>query len=344
MKILVIFIITIFYSSVNLAKVEYYGTEAREEKEFKISFKLSKSEKIENISLSIQKALFDLINVNGLNVNKVIKSDYYLTGKLEPYLFLDYYFDTETYSLLKKNRVYRLRYRWRNEAKFEAFSTDFKKRNFPIRAEIQAKTKIKFLNSGLTSSMESRFEFRDESKPFFAKKQAPPAPWPLKEYLKYTNKGKYQSYPLLPFFEVTKGLNSNENLSPKIVVKTLRRRFHLNIKNKWGRKPNEDQSFIITLDTYGYSKYKNLTSAFHSEFVGPFYEIEIEFERNTSTGLSKDLSKEAKAVFEKFSQDHTAIRNAVKATLLKLNIKMDKQNYNKYKRVHIDFNNKQGYL
>jgi hypothetical protein len=331
MKLFVLFLL-LFSSYV---KAQLSGTEPREENEYKISFEL-KEDSINSLTEKIQRSLFDLLNSEKLITDKKLSSEYYLTGKLIPYCYLDYYLDSPDFQLFKNNKIYRLRYRWKTENQFADFSNNFKKKDYPIRAEIQAKTKIKISDIGYASSFESRFEFRNESTPFSTLNPAPRSPWPVKDYLNYAKNGSYKKYQMLPSFEIKKDLDLGVKLEPKITIKTLRRRFHVNMKSKWGNGPNPNQAFIITIDTFGYLKFDNISSVYIEDYSKPFYEIEIEFERNTSTMLGLDSSSNAKNIKLFFEKDHKMIRENILNTLRENSITLSNEITSKYKKVIID--------
>lgn len=321
-------VLTIFFSA-TIVESKENETYSREELEYKISFNASE-EATPKITSSIQKALFDLLVKKTLSVDKRLNTDYYLTGRLEPYVFLDFYFDTKNFELSEKRRIYRLRYRWKSEDSFNKFFMSNSRENFPYRAEIQSKTGIKIDNSGLSKSIETRFEFRNESLPFSLNKDAPLAPWPLKDYLNHAKNGYYKNYPIKAYSKVLSGLNDEKNLRPVIIIKTLRRRFHLNIKNNWGSGPNPNQAFIITFDSFGFQTYKTLSSAFIERYNGPNFEIEVEFERNTSSKINTDGSGYAKEIRSNFRDDQDKITKTLREVLRTEKYNLDKKNINKY--------------
>ncbi|MFT6631620.1 MAG: hypothetical protein ACJAS4_001571 [Bacteriovoracaceae bacterium] len=330
MKHFVLFLL-LFSSHV---KAQLSGTEPREENEYKISFELEEPS-INSLTEKIQRSLFDLLNSEKLITDKKLSSEYYLTGKLIPYCYLDFYLDSPDFQLYKNNKIYRLRYRWKSDKQFDDFSKNLKQKDYPIRAEIQAKTQIKISNLGYVSSFESRFEFRNDSVPFSVINPAPTSPWPVKDFLKYAKNGTYKNYQLIPSFEIRKNLDVQIQLEPKITIKTLRRRFHLNLKNRWGNGPNPNQAFIITIDTFAYLKFDNISRAYIDDYSKPFYEIEIEFERNTSTMLALDSSSSAKNAKSFFKRDHKMIRENILNTLIKNSVKLSSEISSKYKKVII---------
>ena len=314
------------------AKSHFGGTEPRQENEYKINFEINNTS-IDSLTEKIQRSLFELLNSKKLNADRLLNSNYYLTGKLIPYCYLDYYFDTPDFQLFNNKMIYRLRYRWKTEKNFNEFSKFFRKKDHPIRAEIQAKTEISVTDEGYASSYESRFEFRKESSPFSKENPAPTSPWPVKTYLNYTTKGKFKKYNIIPYYEIKKRLTSNIELSPKVVIKTLRRRFHINLKNKWGNGPNPNQAYIITIDSFRYQNFENISKVYLDEYSKSFYEVEIEFERNTSTILALDTSPDAKIAKVYFKNDHDMIRKNLLETLVENSVNLSGENLSKYKKV-----------
>jgi len=180
-----------------------------------------------------------------------------------------------------------------------------KKKYLPYRIEFQAKVDRKELGEGFSSVMESRFEFRDESAPFSSLNPAPEPPWDLEEYIGYFQDGRFDQYYTWSAKSIVNYLmpahTDKEFLffNPKLVLLTERQRQHLNIKTPWGAGPNPEQVFIITMDSskvynaeefLTYMKMVRLGFEYDvPQLKGFFTEVEIEFERNVSSELDKQI-------------------------------------------------------
>lgn len=304
---------------------EYAGTEARLESEYKITIKDTKK----NLVKVLEKSLFSLVEKNTLKSDSLTKTQYFLSGKNDPYVFVDIYFDTKDLDLYRQNSIYRLRYRWKSLLQFQGFRSQPEVKDFPIRCEVQAKTKIQAKTENLFEAKESRFEFRDESAPFSKENPAPKSPWPLKDFLNYAKTGQYKKYHMLPFKEI--GLK--KGISPRYVVKTNRTRFHLNLPSKWGNGPNPMQAFIVTLDHFQYKKFDTVLRTFISEFKGDFFEIEIELERNISTNLEIEKEGDAQKLYSTLKGDQKVIRDQILSELKLLDIKVAEKSQSKITRV-----------
>lgn len=314
------------------SRLELAGTKGRLEQEYKASF--STTENIDQITKLIQTELFNLIINKNLEVPKKLDNQYFLSGKLSPYIFVDYYLDDKKMSLLHNDAIYRLRYRWKEEQDYLLFSDKYKAEYYPIRAEVQAKTKIKISKNDLASSLETRFEFRDGSHPFIGDQKAPSAPWALSDYLNISQNGRYKNFNLRPY-RVIMDEYKPSHLVPRYIIKTARRRFHLNIKNKWGSGPNPHQAFIITVDHFSYKPFLSIIDGFKNNFKKEFFEIEVEFERNTSTKLLEDTRPYVKSVISAFRNDQAVMFKTLKDILLQSHVKMNKTS-SKLKRVYED--------
>lgn len=309
------------------------GTPARLEKEYKINF--STNRKIEEITEILQKKIFEkIVSGSHFQASKKLMEPYFLTGKLDPFLFLDFYFDSKDNALFENNAVYRLRYRWKMEEDYEKYIKSFSDNYYPIRVEVQTKTNIDVANENfLVSAMESRFEFRDESSPFSKENPAPKAPWPLKDFINIAKSGTYLNYRLLPYIEMEKNKKSKHIVSPQYIIKTARRRLHLNIVNSWGGGPNPNQAFIITIDHFKFKSFENIASSFKDNFYGNFFEVEIEFERNTSTKLFVDNSDHARKIKMAFEKDHQLLSQIVIQSLNENDVTIHKNTMNKLSRI-----------
>ncbi len=188
------------------------------------------------------------------------------------FCFADIYLDTKDFLNLKLNVSYRVRYRWHSTGAFKRFMLGSRnQRDLPHRCEYQFKN-YNLMKDDISHShawaLESRFEFRPESQPFKTFPPAPPAPWPVEDFVGYALKGQYENYTPYPAHEYAKAILDNKDISkvlprkiqlePKLMVITTRRRIHLVMDNEFGRisaqkglgsTENYNQAILITLDS-----------------------------------------------------------------------------------------------
>ena len=239
-------------SQTEISKLNVAGTPPRKELEYKISLgghNLEKSKVIKDVG----RAVSDLLTGDTLQFPKLVGRSYKYKRKSKSFAFRDHYFDDDKMTLSQNDITYRLRYRWKRYADFKQhIAFPFLKSFFPHRCEIQLKSNYQQTPTGMTEAEETRFEFRNASAPFDAKKDAPKAPWPLKEFEQYAKYGKFRDYTIYPYYqlekELTKAKKFRGELQQSVVLLTERTRSHIRIKSPWGTGPNPDQTFIITLD------------------------------------------------------------------------------------------------
>lgn len=268
------------------------GTPDRLELEYKLAFELSGDVSIKKLTNIIQKSLKKAISKNSLKFGAFVGSSYYIDDAFQPFAFKDTYIDTDNFDILKSKSSFRLRYRWnRFEYYLRSRALPFLKTFQPTRCEIQYKEGYSSIpNTNILKVQESRFEFRNESYPFNIKQDAPGAPWPYDDYIKYATQGFYKDYVVLPTYNAVKNLNDNyqiKNVEFKAAIQavTQRNRLHLNVSHPWGWGPNPDQSFIITIDKTFFQSARDGLPNNNVKLL----EIEIEPERNTTTQLRRDL-------------------------------------------------------
>ena len=186
------------------------------------------------------------------------------------FCFIDVYLDTDDFINQKLNCVYRIRYRWHSKNAFMKYLLGNRdKENMPHRCEYQFKSygqavENKEVKSDISWSVESRFEYRNESMPFKLDNSAPPPPWPFDEFIGYALDGKYKNFNPYPCHEYAKFLAKNLKedreikLKPVVVHVATRRRIHLNLDNEFGKisgdkgfgaTSNYNQSILNTIDT-----------------------------------------------------------------------------------------------
>ena len=192
------------------------------------------------------------------------------TVGLGTFCFVDIYLDTDDFLNRDLKCVYRIRYRWHSKRAFMKYLLGNREEaNMPHRCEYQFKSygdavENKDVKSDISWSVESRFEYRNESMPFMIDNSAPKAPWPFDEFIGYALDGKYKEYTPYPCHEYAKFLakhlkdDREVKLRPVIVHVATRRRMHLNLDNEYGKVSgnrgfgtmgNYNQSVLSTIDT-----------------------------------------------------------------------------------------------
>ena len=275
----VLILLTLLGISVSEAKTTS-GTEAHFEQEYRSAYKIPEgfnSKFIRKITKILEKKIKD----HEFRFEKTLGESFYMDKKFKTFLFKDYYYDTDDNKLMKNNSVYRLRYRWDNASRYFRYKWLPLTSNYPSRCEIQYKHGYDFSNE-ISNMKEIRFEFRNESKPFNKKKDAPPAPWKVDEFSRYMNTGRYKQYTILPTAELVKNTKINpRTLKNKVTTETIRIRNHLNIPNIFGDMPNPDQAVIITFDLV------------YPDKGEPFLEVELELDRSIGKNIN-DILKNKK--------------------------------------------------
>ncbi len=297
-----------------LKNKEFYGTAPRQEYEFKFAIKLSDNPKlnVKNLSTNIAKGLNKLITKNKFKFSKQIFEKYSFSQKFETFVFKDIYLDTSDFLINRNKSAYRLRYRWVRQEKYYRYRLfPFLKTFYPDRCEIQFKggyKKNKFKNTITVN--ETRFEFRNQSKPFSVSKSAPPAPWPEDEYLSYAQSGYYKNFAILPMRKLIEQISDkikSIELMPSMEVVTERYRTHLTIKSPWGIGPNPEHAFIITIDkAVAKRRSKNISNSNIS--LSQLLEIEVEIDRNISTEINRLANiKSKKNTYKRSAQEFSLL-------------------------------------
>lgn len=296
--------------SAALLKGAAFGTPKRVEREFKYSIRGAGDMSLKEVAEKANKALAKSVSERGRwKAEAYTNSSYYVNKDFSDFMFRDVYFDTPSNLCYRHAVSYRLRNRYRSLSSYELHvKNQDNAKYWPYRLEFQAKTNRKEVGDGFSTVEEARFEFRKESLPFSEDYLPPPPPWSLSEYIPYFQKGKFKEFVTYPareameFFKAN-GLEHDEiSFEPKFVLLTERHRQHLNLQTPWGSGPNPEQSYIISIDQsevydanpylryleereYGAKKLQPPPSR------GAIFEIEIEFERNVSDRLDREINE-----------------------------------------------------
>ncbi|RME59900.1 MAG: hypothetical protein D6780_04350, partial [Candidatus Dadabacteria bacterium] len=350
--------------TLSLINKEAFGTPPRLEREYKYSIILKdKSEKIslKKIGKIMQKALKEGLKKAKWSAPLQVKSSYWADEKVGEFLFRDIYFDTADWLCFKNNISYRYRNRFNNFSDYKKHLKYFWwPKYWPYRLEYQAKVNREELGRGYSTVEEARFEFRKESKPFSLSYLPPLPPWPIKEFIAYFQNGTYKGLATYPAksvinYLVKKGIKREQyEFNPSLVLITERLRQHLHLKTPWGSGPNPTQAFIISLDKSNIYPAKYYLEYLHLKELGvkgarvPFplgrlIEIEVEFERNVSENLDKELLKAKakgdikrveflKKVISAFKEDQEEIMKILQSEFSKQGIKIVPAVGSKYKQ------------
>lgn len=294
----------------SLADRDAAGTLPRSEREFKYGVK-GRELDFQSFAIKISEALKEATRTTeGWHAPAYTHTNFWpseVTGE-EP-AYLDIYFDTDDGVNAKHGISYRLRYRFNSIKSHNNYLRYPDRAEFwPYRVEFQAKTGRVAKADGFAAVDEARFEFRRQSKPFGAERLPPPSPWALEEYIHHAQTGTFKGIVTTPGKSVASYLRGfypergEYLMKPKTVVLTRRNRQHLNIQSPWGSGPNPEQSYIITLDDAHYYSFEDYISVVRSQGkatkelipVGKALEIEVEFERNVSDKLDKEIEAAAR--------------------------------------------------
>lgn len=263
----------------------------------------------------------------------------------------DIYLDTEGGDLARHAISYRLRNRFMSVAGMDRHERNpAGRRGWPYRSEIQTKVDRQELGDGRSRTLETRFEFRVESKPFSPDNPPPPPPWYPHEYVPYLQTGRFDRYVINASADLARflrglGYAGRMRLRPELVIVTTRMRSHLDIRTDYGSGPNPEQAWIVTLDRSdvfpGAPYMEFLARSWYEDGVRPaaagtFIEVEIEFERNVSTRLDEVIEKggedarACEAIRDAFLSDQERIRRVVETSLAPVGIRLRGVDESKY--------------
>lgn len=229
-----------------------------------------------------------------------LESNYYLDD-IKKIIFNDIYFDTNSEDLFKKNNVYRFRQRLKSVFQFEIFDSFDLFQNI-IRCEVQAK-RYESTESKFIQSTEVRFEGLS----------------PLNNGCSVANgsnvlrSGRYQNKTIKPFHFVSKN-SPKIKLEPKLRIKTIRYRFHLNMLHPFGSGGNPDDVILVTVDKSTCLKPDACNKKLKKNDL---LEVEIELSRNFITNLNKKVNlADEDPVYQKIA---SAALNVKKSAIYDIN-------------------------
>ncbi|MCB0329364.1 MAG: CotH kinase family protein [Bdellovibrionales bacterium] len=334
------------------------GTPPREEREFKYTIRLSNKAPLDPVELShvIHQALQKNIEDESRWLAPFeFGGKYLLDAQSEGFLFRDIYFDTEDEWAYENSISYRYRNRYSSRKNYKRHLKQYQRPEFwPHRLEFQAKFDREELGDGFSTVKEARFEFRNASRPFGESFQAPPPPWAEDEFLTYFETGLFQGIPTTPaklLYQKYFGSEKRRSLAfePAVVLLTDRHRVHFHLPTPYGSGPNPDQAFIVSLDSSEifraapYLEYlSEVRRGTHDggkpKAVGELLEIEVEFERNVSDVLDRQILEEKSesrrevllAHREKFLHDQKTIMAVIAQALAELDLEVLPASKSKY--------------
>ncbi len=296
--------------NIGLLSKKAFGTPKRVEREFKfsISGKGLDGKDLDWVSKEVNKSFKKAVKEEELwAVHEHVENKFYIDNQVKDFVFRDVYFDTDDLVNYRHSVSYRFRNRYPSLKSYEYHvKKPFWTEHWPYRLEYQAKFNRNEIGDGFSTVEEARFEFRKESSPFSLEKLPPSPPWDLGEFIPYFQDGRFKGLPTVPAQDVLKYLNGlypkreEYEFKPKVVLLTERFRQHLNLKTPWGSGPNPEQAYIISIDNSkvfeanAYIEYLNAKKLGakklnRPEELGELTEIEIEFERNVSDSLDKEI-------------------------------------------------------
>jgi hypothetical protein len=309
------------------------GTPPREEKEYKIAVQMPNNERPLILNTRLNNILNKIIEKNIWKASAYYKQKYYITSSEDTFIFRDIYFDTIDDLLEKNNSSLRLRWRWDDNSSYRNYvKGTYNRASLPTRVEIQSKVARTEMDLGFSTVQETRMEFAKDSYPIKNFFEEGKAHLLLPFFFEAIKTGRFDSKFHRPAQSITKNILSIDKnrtelkLIPKIMIVSRRHRFHLNLVTPWGSGPNPTNTFIITID-----RFKGLTidSSFKWEYElkkqnlshqEELIEIEVEFERNTSTMLEQELQKQVlnkneiqkiKAIQNLFFADHEKLATEI---------------------------------
>lgn len=331
------------------------GTTNHLEREYKLRIENYAPFKSTAIKNSISETLASFVQLPNLKAPKLVDRPYRIREGETPFVFLDFYLDTDDFKLNSLNLAYRLRYRWKSVPDFIRFINGGRNsEDMPLRCEVQCKFQRSEGQDGFSQSFESRFEFRDQSDPFSVINPAPLPPWPFKEFIRVAQKGVYRGTVMRASREcasiIRKELGVDGlHLRAQMAILDVRTRNHLLIKTPWGTGPMPDDAYIISLDEFWYSQYAR--QLFRKMALGDDLpnvgldrlfrpagaEIELEFERNVAMGVRQIASGpsryDAKHVEDKFMSDLDLLKSYLTDGLNRRGFTVEGKNQSKLKQV-----------
>jgi hypothetical protein len=277
------------------------GDDAREEREFKYSFRGPGLLEYSTLALAQQAYLaMDAARVNNSlwQAPRLVSADpnnpvqYGIrNNQITNLSFFDIYFDTDSDANYQFNVEYRFRQRFDNRRLLNAYlaPVDPPNANTSDRLEAMSKVGRNLLEPGLTATIEHRLQDN-----VALKRTANQIDALLCDFKSGLLGGRTLMAPVKAVTDHLIGQHHtvNQSLSyvPKLIIITERRRVHMEIPLEVGGPPVE--TFIVTVDraeafdAEAMLQYMRGTAPEYPAAAGSFTEIEVEFERNASQSVS----------------------------------------------------------
>lgn len=331
------------------------GTKNHLEQEHKLRIENFSPFQSTALKKSLSESLASFIQLPNLQAPNLVNQPYRIRDGETPFVFLDFYLDTDDFKLDSLNLAYRLRYRWKSVPDFIRFINGGRNaEDLPLRCEVQCKFQRRDGEEGLRQSFESRFEFRDQRDPLSAINPVPLPPWPFPDFVRVAQKGVYQGTVIGAARECATVIHQalgvdGLHLQPQMAILDIRTRSHLLIKTPSGTGPMPDDAYTISLDEFWYTRrihalYRklalgdNLPSAGLDKLFFPAgAELELEFERNVATGVRQIASAkpgyDTKDVEGKFMNDLNLLKTHLADGLNRRGFTVESKNQSKLKQV-----------
>jgi hypothetical protein len=293
------------------------------------------------------------VQEEGWQAPPVYKQSYFITSSEDTFVFRDIYFDTMDDLLDGSNSAIRLRWRWdSNHSYREYLKGSFNRESMPTRVEIQSKVGRSEKGEGLSEVHEARMEFAKDAYPIKTFYDEGRARLLLPFFFETIKTGRFDSNVYTPAHSIAQNILlakrdlASVQLLPKVLIVARRHRFHLNLITPWGSGPNPNNAFIVTIDRYRgtllppSTKWESDLQRFDLSEAEERVELEVEFERNTSTRLEQeierlaksDLTKElrsAQSIQKLFAEDHKKLTQDIIKHLRMEGYRLDPKNVSK---------------
>ncbi len=347
------FLRTTFFVAEVAATQDIIGTPPREEKEYKIAIEVPHHERPLELNTKLNDILLKIVQEEGWQAPAHYKQTYFITTSEDTFVFRDIYFDTPDDLLDSKNSALRLRWRWdSNHSYREHLKGSFSRESMPTRVEIQSKVGRAEKGEGFSEVQESRMEFAKDAHPIKNFYDEGKARLLLPFFFETIKTGRFDSNVHTPAHSIAQNVRLvnqdlvSVQLIPKVLILARRHRFHLNLVTPWGSGPNPKNAFIVTIDRYRgtllppSAKWESDLKRFDLSKAEESVELEIEFERNTSTRLEDEIERLEKAHLHKeletvrniqnlFASDHKKLAQEIIKHLQMEGYRLDPKNVSK---------------
>lgn len=354
---------TTFFINEIASSANVIGTPPRLEKEYKISITPPQKERPQFLNTALSNILQKLAQKSDWKAPSFYKKNYFITSTEDTFVFRDIYFDTDDRLLERNQSSIRLRWRWDSEKSYrEYLKGTFSRPSVPTRVEIQSKVGRTMTAQGLSEVYESRMEFSKDAHPIKSYILEGRARLLLPLFIETIKTGRFESQVHTAAQSIAKKISrsapraSSLQLIPQLVILARRHRFHLNLVTPWGSGPNPHNAFIITVDRFkglplpASSRWEHEISRLDFSKASESIELEVEFERNTSTLLEQEIEKLQKLgvrddlvsvqkIQSYFEDDHKRLAFEIIKHLENEGYKLDLKNFSKPQSIQQNIDN-----